>query len=79
MGACSRDLAPGDDLEAAAAEHDDHRGEDQTEKPKATFKKCRPPKAYKHLKAGRHTFSVRAKGPGGVDPTPAKKKFKIHP
>ena len=46
-------------------------------KPKATFKKCKSPKAYKHLKPGRYTFSVRAKGPGGVDPTPAKKKFKL--
>jgi hypothetical protein len=42
------------------------------------FEKCRSPKTYRHLKPGGYTFNVRAKGPGGKDPTPAKKKFRIH-
>jgi len=29
------------------------------------------------LKPGKYTFEVRAVGPGGPDPSPAKKKFKI--
>ena len=41
------------------------------------FRKCSSPKTYKHLKAGRYTFTVRANGPGGKDPSPAKKNFKI--
>jgi uncharacterized repeat protein (TIGR02543 family) len=41
------------------------------------FKACRSPKSYKHLKPGRYTFEVGAGGPGGPDPTPAKKNFKI--
>jgi hypothetical protein len=41
------------------------------------FKKCSSPKTYKHLKPGKYVFKVRAKGPGGTDPTPAKRKFKI--
>lgn len=44
---------------------------------KAAFKSCRSPKAYKHLTPGSYTFEVRAVGPGGIDPTPAKKSFKI--
>jgi hypothetical protein len=43
----------------------------------AKFKKCRSPKTYKTLKAGKYTFEVRAVGPGGSDRTPAKKKFKV--
>jgi DNA-binding beta-propeller fold protein YncE len=43
------------------------------------FKKCDSPKTYRHLDKGRHTFKVKAKNSsGGVDPSPAKKKFKIH-
>lgn len=39
---------------------------------------CRSPKAYKHLKKGKHTFEVEAIGSGGkADPTPAKKKFRV--
>jgi hypothetical protein len=45
--------------------------------PKPRFKSCRSPKTYKHLKNGRYTFDVRAIGPGGKDPSPAKKRFKI--
>ena len=41
------------------------------------FKKCSSPKTYKDLEPSEYTFQVRAKGPGGKDPSPAKKKFKI--
>jgi hypothetical protein len=41
------------------------------------WRNCSSPKRYKHLKPRRHTFKVRARGPGGKDPTPAKKKFRI--
>ena len=41
------------------------------------FKSCRSPKTYKHLKAGNYTFEVRAVGPAGPDPSPAKKKFTL--
>jgi Divergent InlB B-repeat domain len=44
---------------------------------KPKFKSCRSPKTYKKLKPGKYTFEVRAVGPGGTDPSPAKKKFKI--
>jgi hypothetical protein len=44
---------------------------------KPRFKSCRSPKTYKHLKNGRYTFEVRAIGPGGKDPSPGKKRFKI--
>jgi hypothetical protein len=44
---------------------------------KTKFKKCRSPKTYKKLKPGKYTFKVRAIGPGGTDPSPAKKKFTI--
>lgn len=43
----------------------------------AKFKRCRSPKTYKKLKPGRYVFQVRAFGPGGNDPTPAKKRFRI--
>jgi hypothetical protein len=39
---------------------------------------CTSPKKYKHLKHGRHTFSVVATSPAGkTDPTPATAKFRI--
>jgi hypothetical protein len=44
---------------------------------KAKFKKCHSPKTFKKLKPGKYTFKVRAVGPGGTDPSPAKKKFTI--
>lgn len=44
---------------------------------KARFRACGSPHAYKHLKPGRYIFEVRAVGPGGADPTPAKRRFKI--
>ncbi len=43
----------------------------------ASFKRCRSPKTYKKLKSGTYVFQVRASGPGGKDPTPAKKRFRI--
>jgi len=45
-------------------------------KPKAA---CRPPKTYKKLKPGRHTFKVWATANGKTDPTPAKFSWKILP
>ena len=46
-------------------------------KPKPTFKACRSPKTYKHLKPGKYTFEVRAFNAGGADSTSAKKSFTI--
>jgi hypothetical protein len=43
----------------------------------ARFMSCRSPKTYRHLRSGKCTFSVRAIGPGGFDPTPAKRKFTL--
>jgi CSLREA domain-containing protein len=45
---------------------------------KKPFKRCKAPKKYKKLKPGKHVFKVRAiDKAGNVDPTPAKKKFKV--
>ena len=41
------------------------------------YRGCDSPKKYKHLKSGKYTFKVRAVGPGGKDPSPAKDRFKI--
>ena len=46
---------------------------------KPKFKKCRSPKTYRHLRAGKYTFEVRALSSAGIDPTPAKRRFKIRP
>ncbi len=43
----------------------------------AEYQPCSSPKLYKRLRRGRHVFYVRAKGPGGTDPTPAKKAFRV--
>jgi hypothetical protein len=43
------------------------------------FKRCSSPKAYKHLKAGKHRFQVEAVSAGGTDPSPASKSFRIQP
>jgi hypothetical protein len=40
-------------------------------------KACSSPKKYKRLKPGKYLFAVRAVGPGGPDPKPATKGFKI--
>jgi Divergent InlB B-repeat domain len=44
---------------------------------KAKFRRCRSPKTYTKLKRGTYVFQVKAFGPSGNDPTPAKKRFKI--
>ncbi|HVD40185.1 MAG TPA: CSLREA domain-containing protein [Solirubrobacterales bacterium] len=42
------------------------------------FKPCASPKKYKKLKPGKHVFKVRAiDKAGNVDPTPAKRSFKV--
>jgi hypothetical protein len=46
-------------------------------KPKLSFRSCSSPKRYRHLRAGRYTFEVRATNPGGADASPATKKFRI--
>jgi hypothetical protein len=44
---------------------------------KAPFKPCSSPRSYKHLKAGKHTFKVKAvDAAGNVDQTPAVARFK---
>lgn len=44
---------------------------------KGAYKSCASPKTYQ-VKLGKHTFSVRAVGPGGgIDSTPATFKFKV--
>lgn len=42
------------------------------------WRKCTSPRKYRHLKRGIHTFRVRAVFKTGPDPTPAKRRFKIH-
>jgi hypothetical protein len=44
---------------------------------KAKFKPCPSHKTYSNLKPGSYTFEVAAVGPGGADPTPAKKSFTL--
>jgi hypothetical protein len=42
------------------------------------FKPCKSPKTYRNLSAGKHRFRVRAVTAGGtVDPTPAKRSFRV--
>ena len=45
----------------------------------ARFTRCSAPKKYKHLRAGRYTFTVRALDRVGADPKPARKRFRIKP
>ncbi len=45
--------------------------------PAPSFEACEGPKTYRHLALGRYIFYVRAVGPGGPDPKPAKHKFRI--
>ena len=45
--------------------------------PQPQYGPCKSPKAYKHLKPGNYIFYVSARGPGGLDPTPATHKFGI--
>jgi hypothetical protein len=44
---------------------------------KPKFVPCKSPRSYMHLAPGKYTFEVEAQGPGGADPTPAKRKFRI--
>ena len=45
---------------------------------KKPYKSCKPPKTFKGLKRGPHTFRVRAvDGDGHRDPSPAKQTFKV--
>jgi hypothetical protein len=44
-----------------------------------SFRPCSSPKAFKHLKPGKHVFRVRAIAGGQVDPTPAERKFRVKP
>jgi hypothetical protein len=45
---------------------------------KGPFRPCRSPRLYRHPRAGRNVFEVRAVGRSGrVDPTPAKWRFTI--
>jgi len=44
---------------------------------KKKFKPCKSPKTYKALKPGKHVFKVRAVKGKNIDPTPAKRKFKV--
>jgi hypothetical protein len=45
---------------------------------KGPFRPCKSPKTYRHLKAGRHTFKVRAVSSSGLaDPTAAVGRFRI--
>ena len=47
---------------------------------KKPWKVCKSPKTYSGLKEGRHSFKVRAVGASGlIDPTPAKRSFKVEP
>lgn len=42
------------------------------------WRSCRSPKTYRDLKDGKHTFKVRARdGAGNVDPTPAKRSWRV--
>jgi hypothetical protein len=43
----------------------------------AKWAKCKPPKTYKRLKPGRHTFQARATVPGAPASKPAKVQFTI--
>jgi hypothetical protein len=45
--------------------------------PKLSFKSCKSPKSYSHLKKGKYEFEVRGENATGTDPHPASKSFKI--
>jgi signal peptidase I len=45
--------------------------------PRPKFEACEGPVSYRQLTLGRYIFYVRAVGPGGPDPKPAKHKFRI--
>ena len=42
-----------------------------------SYRSCESPKTYRHLKKGRHSFSVKAQdSEGATDPSPAKRHFR---
>jgi len=44
----------------------------------AGFRACKSPKRYRHLRAGKHLFRVRAiDAAGNVDPTPVRRRFEV--
>ena len=53
------------------------RASKKAKQKKPKFSSCSGPKAYKHLKAGRYTFKVRALDILGADAKPAQRVFKI--
>jgi hypothetical protein len=53
------------------------KGAKKSKRRKSAFVGCRSPKTYRHLNPGRYTFEVEASGPGGTDPTPAKREIAI--
>jgi hypothetical protein len=46
--------------------------------PAPAFATCLSSKVYRHLRAGRYTFLVRAVGPGGTDASPARLAIRLH-
>jgi hypothetical protein len=44
---------------------------------KRPFRPCSSPKTYKHLKAGKHRFAVRALNEAGADQTPDVRRFHL--
>jgi hypothetical protein len=45
--------------------------------PAPRYSSCRSPKTFRHLHSGNYVVYVRARGPGGVDPSPATYSFAI--
>jgi hypothetical protein len=45
--------------------------------PRPKYSKCGSPMTFTHLNGGTYIFYVRAAGPGGLDNSPATRKFKI--
>ncbi|MGN6215446.1 MAG: InlB B-repeat-containing protein [Solirubrobacterales bacterium] len=50
---------------------------DKRHRPRPRFASCGKTKTFKHLAPGRYTLEARAINSAGVDPTPAKRRFKI--
>jgi hypothetical protein len=44
---------------------------------KSAFRRCASPKTYRNLAPGYYRFEVRAVNAAGVDPTPAKRRFRL--
>lgn len=52
------------------------KGKKRARRPKPRFKGCKSPRTLR-LKPGRYRFEVRAVAAGAVDPTPAKRSFRV--